>query len=146
MWVEQRAAMAAAKLGEVIPQELIDVMQHIVISHHGVPEFGAVKTPATPEAIAVHFIENMDPKLMMSLAATRGEGTAATADAHWTEYMKAFAGRLYRPDVAPPEGDPGEPGAAGQASASQAGQAGGPPTLKLSLKNPLFEADPPRNK
>ena len=66
-------------LGEKIPQELIDVLQHIILSHHGVPEFGAVKMPATPEAIAVHMIENLDAKLMMSLAATRmaaaGAGT-----------------------------------------------------------------------
>ena len=37
-------------------------------------EFGAAKIPATPEAIAVHMIENMDAKLMSALYATRGEG------------------------------------------------------------------------
>ena len=75
------------------------MLQHIIISHHGEPEFGAIKPPSTPEAIAVHMIENLDAKLMMSARAARrihgnGEG-------NWTEYMKAFSGRLYRPDVAP---------------------------------------------
>ena len=28
-------------LGEPIPQQLIDVLQHIILSHHGEPEFGA---------------------------------------------------------------------------------------------------------
>ena len=75
------------------------MLQHIILSHHGVPEFGAAKMPATPEAIAVHMIENMDAKLMMALAATRGEAKAGS-EGNWTEYMKAFGGRLYRPDVA----------------------------------------------
>lgn len=145
MWIEHKAAAAAQKLGEPIPQELIDVLQHIVISHHGVPEFGAVKTPATPEAIAVHFIENLDAKLMMSLSATRGEGTVGGGQSNWTEYMKAFGGRLYRPDVAPPDGDPGEPAEPAGAAGSSRGQEQ-TPTLKIAVKNPLFESDPPKKK
>ena len=93
---------AQAKLGEPIPQQLIDVLQHIILAHHGTYEFGSPRTPSTPEAIAVHTLENMDAKLMMSLGATRGE-TGAAAEGNWTEYMKAFSGKLYRPDVAPPD-------------------------------------------
>jgi len=47
----------------------------------------------------VHAIENMDAKLMMALSATRGDGNGG-GEGDWTEYMKAFGGRLYRPDVA----------------------------------------------
>jgi 3'-5' exoribonuclease len=97
MWVEHKARQAEQTLGERIPQPLIDVLQHIIVSHHGTPEFGAVKIPATPEAIAVHFIENLDAKLMMSLSATRGE--SVTGEGKWTEYMKQFGVRLFRPDV-----------------------------------------------
>jgi len=102
IWVEQKAREAAEKLGEPIPQELIDVIQHIILAHHGTYEFGSPRTPSTPEAIAVHTLENMDAKLMMSLGATRGDNGAA-AEGNWTEYMKAFSGKLYRPDVAPPD-------------------------------------------
>src|SRR2546421_7559365 len=97
MWVEQKAKEAEDLLGEPIPQQLVDVLQHIILSHHGEPEFGAARTPSTPEAIAVHYIENMDAKLMMSLHATRGEGVSG--EGNWTDYMKAFSGRLYRPDI-----------------------------------------------
>src|ERR1044071_7418237 len=39
MWVEQKAKTAEQILGgERIPQELIDVLQHIIISHHGQAE------------------------------------------------------------------------------------------------------------
>ena len=89
------------------------MLQHIIISHHGEPEFGAIKPPSTPEALAVHAIENMDAKLMMALSATRAEA-ATGADGNFTEYMKAFSGRLYRPDVAPADAPDGiEPGGDG---------------------------------
>ncbi|MBC8108990.1 MAG: HD domain-containing protein, partial [Anaerolineae bacterium] len=100
MWVEHKAKEAEETLGEKIPQQLIDVVQHIILSHHDKPEFGSPKVPATPEAIAVHMIENMDAKLTMALRATRWEQHAGM-DGNWTEYMKAFNGKLYRPDVAP---------------------------------------------
>ena len=102
MWVEDKAKQAEQMIGEPIPRPLMEVMQHIILSHHGEPEFGAARVAGTPEAIAVHVIENLDAKLMMALAATRGEGSTA-AESNWTEYMKAFNGRLYRPDVAPPK-------------------------------------------
>jgi 3'-5' exoribonuclease len=108
IWVEEKRKVAESILGEKIPQDLIDVLQHIILSHHGLPEFGAVKTPATPEAIAVHVIENLDAKLMMALHSTRGE-VAEEAEGNWTEYMKQFGGRLYRPDPAPAEVGEGQP-------------------------------------
>ncbi len=131
IWIEHKRRAAEQVLGEQIPQNLVDVLQHIVISHHGVPEFGAIKLPSTPEAIAVHFIENMDAKLNMSLQATRG-GQAAGAEGNWTEYMKAFGVRLYRPDPAPmdahaacPSGESPMPEGSGMDS--------------VVLSNPLFE-------
>ena len=97
MWIEEKARHAGEALGEPIPRLLIDVLQHIVLSHHGEPEFGAAKVPATPEAIAVHVIENMDAKLTMALSATREDEGTPTG---WTEYLKAFNVRMFRPDVA----------------------------------------------
>ena len=43
------------------PQEL-DLLQHIVLSHHGVLEFGAPVRPATLEAEIVHFADNASAK------------------------------------------------------------------------------------
>jgi 3'-5' exoribonuclease len=99
MWVEEKARSAEQTLNERIPRSLVDVLQHIILAHHGEYEYGSPRTPATPEAIAVHMIENMDAKLMMSLTATRGDGSAS--EGNWTEYVKAFGGKLFRPDVAP---------------------------------------------
>jgi len=99
LWIEEKSKAASETLGEPIPRPLIDVLQHIVLSHHGELQFGAPKTPATPEAIAVHVIENMDAKLTMALQATRD--SEAMGEGNWTEYLKAFNGRMFKPDVAP---------------------------------------------
>lgn len=136
IWVEQKAQAAEASTGEKIPQELINVVQHIIISHHGIPEYGAVKLPATPEAIAVHFIENLDAKLMMSLGATRGD-LPSGSEGNWTEFMRSLGTRLYRPDVAPADAPPIP---VGQAVAAPNGTQPKPPTMKTSISNPLFES------
>jgi 3'-5' exoribonuclease len=166
MWVEHKAKDAEKLLGgEPIPQPLIDVLQHIILSHHGEVSdgFGSAKSPATPEAIAVHYIENMDAKLTMSLAACRGDASgagspAAGTDGNWTEYMKAFAGRLYRPDVAPPDAPAVEPvpdvpqegppeptplrlPPSGNGAAHGAAH-GSAPAEPLKITNPLFESSP----
>ena len=73
IWVEKKAQDAEKILGEPIPPALINVVQHIILSHHGEPEFGAARIPSTPEAIAVHVIENLDAKLMPALGMTREE-------------------------------------------------------------------------
>lgn len=40
-------------------------LQHLVASHHGTHEFGSPTLPKTPEAIALHHIDNLDAKLEM---------------------------------------------------------------------------------
>jgi 3'-5' exoribonuclease len=165
MWIEHKAREAEAVLGEKIPQRLIDVLQHIVLSHHKELEFGSPKIPATPEAIFVHYIEDLDAKMMMSLQATRGEGVS-NSEGNWTEYLKAFGGKLYRPDVAPAEADEpvdeepqhrledqnrapngnAERPVATQPVMTSAGGVPASPTLNLKISNPLFETIPTRKK
>lgn len=155
MWVEQKAKSAEAMLGEPIPQKLIDVLQHIIISHHGLPEFGAVKTPATPEALMVHIVENMDAKLMMALTATRGD-VGGGGEGNWTEYMKAFGGRLYRPDVAGDEplaqmqeksdGEARNPAPARRVAKVHPVVSAVGPDGKPVITNPLFESSQQKRK
>lgn len=39
---------------------------HLVASHHGTHEFGSPTLPRTPEAFALHYIDNLDAKLEMA--------------------------------------------------------------------------------
>ena len=38
---------------------------HLIAAHHGQLEFGSPVLPKTPEAIALHLIDNMDARLEM---------------------------------------------------------------------------------
>lgn len=106
IWVESKAKEAEAALGEPIPAAMVDVIQHLILSHHGQPEFGAARVPASPEAILIHYIDNIDAKMTMALGVTRESNNAA--EGNFTEYQKALGVRLYRPDVAPPNMPPAE--------------------------------------
>jgi len=81
------------------PAGAIMVLEHIILSHHGVPEFGAAKVPATPEAILVSLLDNLDAKTAMSLAAARpDESPAVDLGGNFTERHWALGTKIYRPD------------------------------------------------
>jgi 3'-5' exoribonuclease len=82
-----------------LPPGMLTVLQHIIISHHGLPEFGAAKVPATPEAILVSQLDNLDAKTTMSLAAARPDRAGAfDLGGNFTEKQWALDTKLFRPD------------------------------------------------
>jgi 3'-5' exoribonuclease len=42
---------------------IADQLSHMVLSHHGVLEWGSPVTPKTPEAIFLHYLDNMNAKV-----------------------------------------------------------------------------------
>ena len=80
-----------------VPAPILRVLEHIIISHHGQPEFGALKLPATPEAIFIANLDNLDAKMNMALSETRDDDVKA-AGGDFTEKIWALGTRLYRPD------------------------------------------------
>jgi len=102
---EKCKACEDEELGEAamqIPASLRMVLEHIILSHHGVPEFGALKLPATPEAIFISNLDNLDAKMNMSLdAAARDKldgQSPSDLGSDFTEKIWALGTRLYRPD------------------------------------------------
>ena len=51
------------KDGNKCDKERQRLLTHLILSHHGQGEWGAVKMPATPEAFALHYIDNLDAKI-----------------------------------------------------------------------------------
>jgi 3'-5' exoribonuclease len=45
--------------------EVLERLEHILLSHHTEPDFGAVVRPATPEAVFVALVDNLDAKMGM---------------------------------------------------------------------------------
>jgi 3'-5' exoribonuclease len=44
---------------------VLERLEHILLSHHTEPDFGAVVRPATPEAVFVALVDNLDAKMGM---------------------------------------------------------------------------------
>lgn len=61
--LSQKIAEVEKLTGEVFPVELSLRLKHLILSHHGTYEFGSPKLPMTPEAIALHHIDNLDAKV-----------------------------------------------------------------------------------
>lgn len=56
---------AAIKRGIDLESNVIMALQHLVLSHHNLGEWGSPVQPQLPEAVALHFIDAMDAKLQM---------------------------------------------------------------------------------
>jgi 3'-5' exoribonuclease len=48
-----------------LDREKVMLLQHIVLAHHGKPEFGSSIPPLTKEALLVHMIDDFDAKMTM---------------------------------------------------------------------------------
>lgn len=57
---------------EGFPEELRIHLEHLVLSHQGRLEYGSPVQPMTAEAVALHFIDNLDSKLAQLRDAQRG--------------------------------------------------------------------------
>ncbi|MBR0294343.1 MAG: HD domain-containing protein [Bacilli bacterium] len=58
-------SMSAAEVQEAkailgIDSEKLILLQHMILSHHGLPEYGSPVLPMTKEAILLHYIDNID--------------------------------------------------------------------------------------
>jgi 3'-5' exoribonuclease len=67
LWHEIEATGAASGWRELDPESnrVRLHLLHLIASHHGSLEFGSPVVPKTPEAVALHYIDNLDAKLQM---------------------------------------------------------------------------------
>ena len=77
--------MLQAKLSVLpdFPAELKTMIEHLIISHHGHYEFGSPKLPMFPEALMLHYLDDLDSKMEAMRAHFEREGTI---DGPWTSY------------------------------------------------------------
>jgi len=87
------------KLGAIpdFPPELEIELKHLVVSHHGKTEFGALREPATAEAIALCFLDNLDARLSAYFALAHDEVESPYGE-NWTNVNPLFGTRLFRPE------------------------------------------------
>jgi 3'-5' exoribonuclease len=74
------------------PEELRLQILHIVLSHHGRLEFGSPVLPKTPEALLVHYLDDLDGKLEVMFRAVDD----ASGGGAWSPYSRALDRMIYR--------------------------------------------------
>ena len=105
LMLEEKFAQVRAT-GTDFPEELANVLRHMVLAHHGTHEFGSPKLPMTAEAFTLHHLDNLDAKLH---AFFRDVAADADPARRWTAWNKMFGGALYKGfEIAVEEEEPDE--------------------------------------
>ncbi|MGH9523913.1 MAG: 3'-5' exoribonuclease YhaM family protein [Terriglobales bacterium] len=88
--------MLQEKLAQVpgFPPELKTLVEHMIISHHGQYEFGSPKLPMFPEALMLHYLDDLDSKMESMRAHFEREQDLESA---WTSYNPSLARPLLNP-------------------------------------------------
>src|SRR5436305_11127502 len=73
-----------------LDQDRLERLEHIVLSHQGEPEWGAAVYAATPEAVFVSMIDNLDARMGMVQRAVRQAGS----DDVFTERLPGLSAQL----------------------------------------------------
>jgi 3'-5' exoribonuclease len=81
--------MLPAKLALVpdFPPELKTLLEHLIISHHGQYEFGSPKLPMFPEALLLHYMDDLDSKMESMRALFDRE---SGQESPWTTYSPSL--------------------------------------------------------
>jgi 3'-5' exoribonuclease len=72
---------------------IVDELLHIIASHHGTREWGAIVEPKTANAVAVHLADLTSARMEMARAAIMGH----TGEDHWTAYDRATKTQYFIP-------------------------------------------------
>src|SRR5882672_3331257 len=85
--------MLQAKLAHLpgFPEELKTLLEHLIISHHGQYEVGSPKLPMFPEALMLHYLDDLDSKMEAMRAQFQRE---AGNDSSWTSYNASLGRTL----------------------------------------------------
>jgi 3'-5' exoribonuclease len=96
LWRKLLASPEASAWSELEPanEDVRNHLIHLIASHHGELEFGSPVSPKTPEAWALHHIDNLDAKLEMMFT---GFGTTAQLAPRIFERVRPLPGNLVKP-------------------------------------------------
>jgi 3'-5' exoribonuclease len=86
--------MVSRKIDEIadFPEDLALELRHILLSHHGVLEYGSPKRPKTVEAVIVNYIDDLDAKVN----AFREYIDGSDDDSNWTPFHRLLERFIYK--------------------------------------------------
>ena len=69
------------------PERLRNLIEHLVLSHHGQLEFGSPKVPLFPEALLLHYLDDLDAKMECMRTLVEQD---RHIEGHWTGYSASL--------------------------------------------------------
>jgi 3'-5' exoribonuclease len=87
-----RDILRAAAQESPVDEETLLRLEHIIISHQRTAEWGSPKPPMTPEALLVHYADDIDAKFHMLVAALPEPGDAPLTTSRNPLHQKVFRG------------------------------------------------------
>jgi len=93
VWIQQKADEIAQETAQPFPPRTLDLLQHIILSHHGVHEYGTPKLPMIPEAYFIHYLDNLDAKAFMTVRDIEAD---TDPRASFTSYNRELGTKLYK--------------------------------------------------
>jgi 3'-5' exoribonuclease len=93
--LQGRDIVREAAAGRTIDPEILLRLEHVIVSHQRLPEWGAPKPPMTPEALIVHYADDLDAKLNMFVCALQEN----TNDGPLTSKRTILGYQVYRGGV-----------------------------------------------
>ena len=73
-----------------IPEEKSMLIQHMLLSHHGKPEYGACVIPKTAEAQILHMLDDLDAKMEIYRETIDSAQTKGMTEKIWALDTKVF--------------------------------------------------------
>ena len=90
--LQGRDILRETAAGRKIDPEKLLRLEHVIVAHQRLPEWGAPKPPMTPEALIVHYADDLDAKLHMMVCALKED----TGDGPVTSKRNALMQQVYR--------------------------------------------------
>lgn len=89
------------------PAELRLLVEHLVLSHHGRLEFGSPKPPMIPEAVVLHYLDDLDAKMQTISNEFARHSAQGAPPGTMTEWVRSMERPLLNTTAfLPPQGDP----------------------------------------
>ena len=90
--LQGRDIVREAAAGRDIDPEILLRLEHIIVAHQRLPEWGSPKPPMTPEALLVHYADDVDAKYHMMVQILRDDTSAGPV----TTKKNVLGQKLYR--------------------------------------------------
>lgn len=91
--LSEKISQVESLMNDPFPKETELRLKHMILSHHGSHEHGSCRLPMTPEAIALHHLDNLDAKVHEFSRTIQAD---LNGDSHWTPFIPRLERKLFK--------------------------------------------------